>query len=80
MISKNVGSYDRLMKAVAGGGLAIADLGGVLGNFKNYIHYFAIIMAVWLVGTSISGSCPTYTFMGLSTCPHISKEEDLNQN
>ena len=80
MVSKNVGSYDRTMRAVAGGGLAIAELGGILGNFENYIHYFAIIMAVWLVGTGASGNCPTYTLMGLSTCPHISEEENTNQD
>ena len=80
MVSKNVGSYDRVMRAVAGGGLAIAELGGVLGNFENYIHYFAIIMAVWLLGTGATGSCPTYTFFGLSTCPNIADEPNLKQD
>ena len=40
MVSKNVGSYDRLLRAFAGGGLAIAELGGYLGNIEQYFHYF----------------------------------------
>ena len=43
MVSKNVGSYDRLLRAFAGGGLAIAELGGYLGNIEQYFHYFASI-------------------------------------
>ena len=73
---RNVGSFDRIARALTGGGLAFAEFNGYLGGLEQYIHYFAIGMAVWLVGTGASGSCPTYTLMGISTCPHFSEEEE----
>lgn len=76
MISRNVGSPDRITRALAGGGLALAELAGFLGGVEQYFHYFAIGMAIWLVGTGASGTCPTYSLMGISTCPHFSDEEE----
>ena len=72
----NVGSFDRIARAVAGGGLALAELNGYLGNVEQYIHYFAIGMAIWVVGTGAAGTCPTYTLMGVSTCANFSDEEE----
>jgi len=80
MVSKNVGSYDRILRAFAGGGLAIAELGGYLGSIEQYFHYFAIGMAIWLIGTGTSGNCPTYTLIGISTCPHNSEESEKSDS
>ena len=76
MVAKNVGSYDRVLRAFAGGGLAIAELGGYLDGIEQYFHYFAIGMAIWLIGTGTSGNCPTYTLIGISTCPHKNEENE----
>ncbi|MEE2812327.1 MAG: DUF2892 domain-containing protein [Candidatus Thermoplasmatota archaeon] len=76
MFGKNVGSTDRIMRALVGGGLAAVELAGYLGSAEQYFHYFAIAMAVWLLGTGTTGTCPTYTFLGISTCAHDSDEEE----
>tara|TARA_B100001996_G_C18376324_1_gene483543 strand:+ start:215 stop:460 length:246 start_codon:yes stop_codon:yes gene_type:complete len=76
MVFNNVGSTDRMIRAFAGGGLAVFELTGNLGNYEQYFHFFAIGMAVWLLGTGMTGNCPTYTVMGVSTCPHMVDEEE----
>ena len=76
MFAKNVGASDRIIRALGGGGLAVAELTGSLGNVEQYIHYFAIGMAIWLVATATSGNCPTYSLMGVSTCSSGSHEEE----
>ena len=75
MLARNMGSTDRVMRAVGGGGLAVAALTGKLGGVEQYLHYFAIAMAIWLVATATSAHCPTYTLMGVSTCSPESEEE-----
>ena len=75
MLARNMGSTDRIMRAVGGGGLAVAELTGNLGGVEQYLQYFAIAMAIWLVATATSAHCPTYTLMGVSTCSPESEEE-----
>ena len=76
MIARNVGQTDRMIRAFGGGGLAVAELTGSLGVFEQYFHYFAIAMAIWLIATATSGSCPTYSLMGVSTCSSELDEEE----
>lgn len=76
MVFNNVGSTDRIIRALAGGSLAVFELTGNLGNFEQYLHFFAIGMAVWLLGTGMTGNCPTYTLMGVSTCSNMFDEEE----
>ena len=71
MFGKNVGSTDRILRALAGGTLAVMELAGYLGSSEQYFHYFAIVMAIWLIGTGTTGTCPTYSIMGISTCSHM---------
>ena len=76
MLARNMGSADRGMRALGGGGLAVAELTGNLGSAEQYFHYFAIGMAVWLMATATAGNCPTYSLMGVSTCtPDLDEEE-----
>ena len=76
MVSRNMGSADRVMRALGGGGLAVAELTGNLGSIEQYFHYFAIGMAIWLIATASSAHCPSYTLMGVSTCsPDLDEEE-----
>ena len=76
MLARNMGSADWVMRALGGGGLAVAELTGNLGNAEQYFHYFAIAMAIWLIATATSAHCPTYTLMGVSTCTPESDEEE----
>ena len=76
MLSRNVGSADRMVRAIGGGGLAIVELTGNLGSLEQYIHYIAIATAIWLVATATSGNCPTYSLMGVSTCSSEFDEEE----
>ena len=76
MLSRNVGSADRMVRAICGGGLAIVELTGNLGSLEQYIHYIAIATSIWLVATATSGSCPTYSLMGVSTCSSEFDEEE----
>ena len=76
MLARNMGSADRGMRALGGGGLAVAELTGNLGSAEQYFHYFAIGMAIWLIATATSAHCPTYTLMGVSTCTPESDEEE----
>ena len=76
MLSKNVGSSDRMVRVIGGGGLAIVELTGNLGSIEAFFHYFAIGTAIWLIATATSGSCPTYSLIGISTCPSELDEEE----
>ena len=76
MFARNVGSTDRLFRALGGGALAVAELTGNLGGAEQYFHYFAIGMAVWLLATATSGNCPTYSLMRISTCSSDLGEEE----
>ena len=76
MVSRNMGSADRVLRALGGGGLAVVELTGNLGSIEQYFHYFAIGMAIWLIATATSAHCPTYTLMGVSTCSTDSDKEE----
>jgi len=76
MLSKNIGSTDRMVRAIGGGGLAIVELTGNLGGFEEIFHYFAIGTAIWLIATATSGNCPTYSLIGISTCSSELDEEE----
>ncbi|HJM19708.1 MAG TPA: DUF2892 domain-containing protein [Candidatus Thalassarchaeaceae archaeon] len=76
MLSRNVGSSDRMIRAIGGGGLAIVELTGNLGGIETFFHYFAIGTAIWLIATATSGNCPTYSLIGISTCPSELDEEE----
>ncbi len=76
MFARNVGSTDRIMRAICGGGLAVVELTGNLGSVEQYFHYFAIGTAIWLIATATSGNCPAYTLTGVSTCPSDISEEE----
>ncbi|MDP6870105.1 MAG: DUF2892 domain-containing protein [Candidatus Poseidoniaceae archaeon] len=76
MITRNVGSVDRMARAIGGGGLAIVELTGNLGDIEQYFHYFAIATSIWLVATATSGKCPAYSLMKVSTCSAGPIEEE----
>ena len=75
-MANNVGSFDRITRALAGGGIAFAELTGFLGGIERYVELFALAMAIWLLGTGLTGTCPTYSLFGISTCTPVMDEEE----
>jgi phosphatidylglycerophosphate synthase len=66
MFSKNVGTADRVLRAVAG--LALIAL--VFVGPQTPWGWIGLI----LVGTALVGFCPAYRLIGLRTCPVQSRE------
>jgi phosphatidylglycerophosphate synthase len=66
MFSKNVGTADRVLRAVAG--LALIAL--VFVGPQTPWGWLGLI----LVGTALVGFCPAYRLIGLRTCPVQSRE------
>ena len=64
MFKTNVGTIDRLVRAVLGIGL-IALFFTTSGGAWHWLYLIGIIP----LGTAIFGTCPVYTVLGLSTCP-----------
>lgn len=64
MLSKNVGSIDRILRIVVGAALLVAFF---LLPEAGY-RWFLLIGIVPLA-TGLMGSCPAYSIFGLSTCP-----------
>jgi len=75
MMKNNVGSPDRIARALAGGGLALAELSGYLGAIEQVVEIATLAMALFLLTTGFSGRCPTYTVFGISTCSNEDEEE-----
>ena len=75
MVLSNVGSPDRIARALAGGGLALAELSGYLGGLEQLVEIATLAMALFLLTTGFSGHCPTYTVLGITTCPNEDEEE-----
>ena len=76
LVIQNVGSRDRTARAVAGGGLALAELSGYLGPIEMVLQLAALGMALFLVTTGFMGFCPTYTLLGIRTCSYPESEEE----
>ncbi len=66
MISRNVASWDRIVRLVVGLALIVAGL-WYLSGVGSWI---AIIVGIILLVTGIVGFCPLYRLFGLCTgCP-----------
>ena len=65
-MSSNVGNVDRVLRVVAGVALlAFAIPLGFPQTGWNWIGWIGIVPLV----TGLVGTCPTYSLLGLSTCP-----------
>lgn len=64
-MNKNVGTIDRIIRALAGiAGVAVYLSGLVAGTLGIVVLAVGII----LLGTSIIGWCPPYAIFGFNTC------------
>jgi hypothetical protein len=61
MFKTNVGTVDRILRAVLGIALIALTLAGTIG-FWGWIGVVPLL-------TAALGTCPAYTMLGMSTCP-----------
>ncbi|MEE9387799.1 MAG: DUF2892 domain-containing protein [Paracoccaceae bacterium] len=64
MLKKNMGSLDRILRAVVG----LALLAGFFllpdASYRNWL-----LLGIIPLATSLINSCPVYTLLGIGTCP-----------
>lgn len=65
MLKKNVGTTDRILRALIGAGLLV----GYFLNPDMAYSWLYLVGAVVGLGTALASSCPIYTIFGLRTCP-----------
>ncbi|MDT3678622.1 MAG: DUF2892 domain-containing protein [Burkholderiaceae bacterium] len=65
-MNRNVGSWDRVLRIVAGLVLIVLTLMGTIGVW-GWIGLVPL-------ATGLIGHCPMYKMLGLSTCPISGKE------
>lgn len=65
-MSKNVGSFDRILRIVIGAALIAAAFTLLAGGVGQWIALGAGVIAL---GTALIGFCPAYRLVGLRTCP-----------
>jgi DUF2892 family protein len=70
----NVGMIERWIRIVGGGGVAVVGLALLLGGPGNILIAIALgaltLLGVDFVVTGITGYCPLYHWLGLSTVRH----------
>ena len=64
MFSKNVGSIDRILRAVLGVALLVAFF-----LLPEASYRWWLLIGVVPLATAAMSSCPLYSIFGLSTCP-----------
>jgi hypothetical protein len=62
-MTRNIGIADRLLRVAIG-----AVLLGLYGVLEAPVRYFALLGLIPL-GTALTGNCPLYTLLGISTLP-----------
>jgi hypothetical protein len=66
---RNVGTLDRAIRL----GIGILAL-GLFGALEPPLKYLTLLGLIPL-GTGLTGNCPLYTFLGISTCPRPPKDQ-----
>jgi len=66
MFKKNVGSADRVIRAIVG---VAALLGFFMMSTTGILHWVLLLVGVIGLGTAAMSSCPIYSIFGLRTCP-----------
>ena len=64
-MTKNMGSIDRIARAVIGVVLLVLAFGGGWSTLWTVI---AVIVGLAMLGTSATGYCPPYAIFGIRTC------------
>ncbi|SMX35972.1 YgaP family membrane protein [Maliponia aquimaris] len=64
MISKNVGSTDRLIRGLVG----IVALILFFTVLTGVLKWIALIVGIMMLATAALGTCPPYALLGINTC------------
>ena len=64
MFAKNVGSADRMIRAIVG----IVLLALAFTSLAGLWAWVAGIVGVVMLGTAALGTCPPYALLGINTC------------
>lgn len=72
----NIGSLDRIIRAVAGGAIAILFLTGVISGIWGVV---LLVIGGILVLTSLFKLCPIYLALGIDTSPSNKRMSQSNQ-
>jgi hypothetical protein len=64
-MTRNMGSIDRILRAVVGVALLAFAIGGLPATGYNWLGYIGVVPLL----TAVVGFCPAYASFGLSTCP-----------
>jgi len=70
MFAKNMGSVDRLVRAILGVALIAAYF---LGWLSGTLAVIGLIVGIVMLATAAMGSCPPYGLLGINTCATKSK-------
>jgi hypothetical protein len=63
MFAKNVGSTDRLIRAIVG---IVALV--VFFTAAGVLKWIALIVGIMMLATAALGTCPPYAMLGINTC------------
>ncbi len=67
-MAKNMGNVDRIVRLVVAAVLLYAAFGGAAFAAAGLWHWLAIAVAAIFIVTSIVGTCPLYSALGIRTC------------
>ncbi|MEM6387700.1 MAG: DUF2892 domain-containing protein [Pseudomonadota bacterium] len=73
MTTRNVGTFDRVLRAIPAVAVAILWAQGVIGGTLAIV---LAIGAIMLLVTALTGTCSIYYMLGWSTCPVSGKPRD----
>ncbi|MEB3421054.1 DUF2892 domain-containing protein [Salipiger marinus] len=66
-MTRNMGKLDRALRTIVALGLLYLAFGTAMLGTGLWMWLAVVVAAVFLV-TSLAGSCPLYTLIGLRTC------------
>ncbi|MEM6898504.1 MAG: DUF2892 domain-containing protein [Pseudomonadota bacterium] len=73
MTTRNVGTFDRVLRAIPAIAVAILWAQGMIGGTLAVV---LAIGAIMLLVTALTGACSIYYMLGWSTCPVSGKPRD----
>ncbi|WYI67632.1 DUF2892 domain-containing protein (plasmid) [Thioclava sp. GXIMD4216] len=66
-MTRNMGKTDRALRVIVAVVLLVLAIAGILP--AGLLKILAVIVALVFIVTSLIGTCPLYTIVGIRTCP-----------
>ena len=64
-MKKNVGTIDRVIRAIVG---IVAIAAYAMGMLQGTLGIVALVVGIVMLGTAAISWCPPYTLLGINTC------------